>query len=148
MEQRMQLRRKNKLGLWGWLGGGRYGAERYAYALHRLSGLGILAYFIMHIFVTGTRMGGPQRWQSTMAFFGAPSFKLGELLVFLAFVYHGVNGIRLVLAELGYTIGRPGRPVYPYVYSTMRQRPLFIALMIIAAVLIIIGSADFYLIAK
>jgi succinate dehydrogenase / fumarate reductase cytochrome b subunit len=144
----MQSRRKNRLGLWGWLGGGRYGAERYAYALHRLSGLGILAYFIMHIFVTGTRTGGPQKWESTMAFFGKPSFKLGELLVFLAFIYHGINGIRLVLAELGYTIGKPGRPVYPYVYSTMRQRPLFVTLMIIAAALMIIGSANLYLVAK
>ena len=25
----------NRLGLWGWLGGGRWGVERYAYILHR-----------------------------------------------------------------------------------------------------------------
>ena len=60
----MQHRYKNNLGLWGWLGGGRYGADRYAYALHRLTGLGILAYFLMHIFVTGTRVDGPEAWES------------------------------------------------------------------------------------
>jgi len=27
----------NRLGLWGWLGGGRWGVERYAYILHRLT---------------------------------------------------------------------------------------------------------------
>ena len=61
----MQNRLKNNLGLLGWLGGGRYGLDRYAYALHRLTGLGILAYFLMHIFVTGARLGGPEQWDKT-----------------------------------------------------------------------------------
>ena len=140
----MQNRLKNSLGLWGWLGGGRYGLERTAYALHRLTGLGILAYFLMHIFVTGARLGGPERWDRTMAFFGRPSFKIGEFLVFLAFAFHAINGIRLVFVELGYLVGKPGLPAYPYSYSTLRQRPLFVAAMVIAAVLMIIGGADFY----
>jgi succinate dehydrogenase / fumarate reductase cytochrome b subunit len=144
----MQMKRKNRLGLWGWLGGGRYGLDRYAYALHRLSGLGILAYFVMHIFVTGSRVGGPEQWESTMASFGSPLFKWGEFLVVLAFAYHAINGIRLILVELGYMIGKPGLPSYPYSYSTLRQKPLFVVAMVIAAVLMIIGGADFYLIMK
>ena len=141
----MATRLNNKLGLWGWLGGGRYGLERYAYALHRLTGLGILAYFLMHIFVTGARIGGPERWQGTMAFFGKPSFKLGEFLVFLAFAFHAINGIRLAFLELGYGIGRPGLPAYPYSYSTLRQRPLFVAAMVATALLMVLGGADLYL---
>jgi succinate dehydrogenase / fumarate reductase cytochrome b subunit len=144
----MQMKRKNRLGIWGWLGGGRYGLDRYAYALHRLTGLGILAYFIMHIFVTGSRVGGPEKWDSTMSTFGSPLFKVGEFLVVLAFAYHAINGIRLVLVELGYLIGKPGLPSYPYSYSTLRQKPLFVVAMVIAAVLMIIGGADFYLIMK
>jgi len=144
MEARMQNRLKNNLGLLGWLSGGRYGAERYAYALHRLSGLGILAYFLMHIFVTGSRVRGPESWESWMAFFSTPLFKTGEFLVFLAFAYHAVNGIRLILVELGYMVGKPGLPSYPYNYSTLRQRPLFVVVMVLAAVLMIIGGADFY----
>ena len=140
----MQKRFKNNLGLGGWLSGGRYGIERYAYALHRLTGLGILVYFIMHIFVTGSRVGGPEEWESTMAAFEKPIFKMGEFLIFLAFAYHAVNGIRLILVELGYMIGKPGLPSYPYNYSTLRQRPLFVAVMVIAAVIVIIGGTDLY----
>jgi len=140
----MQNRRKNNLGLTGWLSGGRYGAERYAYALHRLSGLGILAYFLMHIFVTGTRVHGAGQWEAAMAFFNTPFFKIGEFLVFLAFAYHGINGIRLILVELGYLVGKPGLPSYPYNYSTLRQRPLFVVAMVLAAVLMLVGGADFY----
>jgi succinate dehydrogenase / fumarate reductase cytochrome b subunit len=144
----MQNRLKNKLGLWGWLGGGRYGLDRYAYALHRITGLAILAYFLMHIFVTGSRLGGPEQWDNTMALLSKPFFKTGEFLVFLAFAYHAVNGIRLIIVELGYLIGKPGLPFYPYNYSTLRQKPLFVAIMVIAAVLMIVGGADFYLIMK
>lgn len=140
----MQNRLKNNLGILGWLSGGRYGAERYAYALHRLSGLGILAYFLMHIFVTGSRVSGHEKWDQTMASFGTPLFKIGEFLVFLAFAYHAINGIRLIMVELAYMVGKPGLPSYPYQYSTLRQRPLFVVVMVLAAVLMIIGGADFY----
>jgi succinate dehydrogenase / fumarate reductase, cytochrome b subunit len=144
----VQNRLKNNLGLLGWLGGGRYGAERYAYALHRLTGLGILAYFLLHIFVTGARLGGPGQWDNTMAYLARPIFKIGEFLVFLAFVYHAMNGIRLALVELGFLIGKPGLPLYPYRHSVVRQRPLFMAVMIVTTVLMIIGGVDFCLVMR
>ena len=144
----MQNRLKNDLGFRGWLSGGRYGLDRYAYALHRLTGLGILAYFIMHIFVTGARLGGPQQWDRRMALLAQPAFKAGEFLVFLAFAFHAINGIRLVLVELGCLLGEPGLPAYPYSYSTMRQKPLLVVAMVIAAALMIIGGADFYLVLR
>jgi succinate dehydrogenase/fumarate reductase cytochrome b subunit len=98
----------------------------------------------MHIIVTGSRVGGPERWESWMEFFSTPFFKIGEFLVFLAFAYHAINGIRLMLVELGYLIGKPGLLAYPYSYSTLRQRPLFVVAMVVAAALMLIGGADFY----
>jgi succinate dehydrogenase / fumarate reductase, cytochrome b subunit len=138
----------NQLGLIGWLGGGRYGMERYAYALHRLTGLGLLAYFIMHIFVTGSRIGGPEAWQQTMANFDKPLFKFGEFLIFICFAYHALNGLRLAITELGFMLGKPARPIFPYTSSVVRQRPLFIVIMILAALVIILGGTDFYLLPK
>ena len=146
--QPLKRHRENSLGIWGWLGGGRYGLERYAYSLHRITGLGILAYFLMHIFVTGSRLGGEEAWESTMAFLHQPVFKTGEFLVFLAFAFHAVNGVRLALVELGYGLGKPCRPVYPYRSSVMRQRPVLIAVMVVAGLVAILGGADFYLIPR
>jgi succinate dehydrogenase / fumarate reductase cytochrome b subunit len=139
------MSQKNRLGIWGWLGGGRYGVERYAYALHRLTGIGLLFYFILHILVTGSRIGGPENWQATMARFETPLFKFGEYLIFIAFAFHALNGLRLVFTELGVALGKAHRPVYPYVNSINRQRPLLIILMVIAVVLIVVGGIDFYL---
>ncbi len=135
----------NRLGIWGWLGGGRWGYERYLYALHRLTGLGLLLYFLLHIFVTSMRVFGPKVWGDTMAAVGGPAFKLGEYLVFLAFAFHAVNGIRLGAIELGFLVGPPIEPVYPYATSVGRQRPLALAVLLIAGVIALWGGYSFIL---
>ena len=132
----------NRLGLWGWLGGGRWGVERYAYILHRITGLGILFYFLMHIVVTSLRATGTYLWIEG-GYFHQPIFKIGEFLVFAAFAYHACNGIRLVLVELGFAVGQPIEPIYPYKTSLGVQRPLLIWMMILAAVLFILGGYEF-----
>ncbi len=137
----------NRLGLWGWLGGGRWGAERYAYILHRVTGLGILLYFLMHIVVTSLRATNTYLWVEG-GFLHQPIFKVGEFLVFAAFAYHAFNGIRLVLVELGFAVGRPIEPVYPYKTSIGVQRPLFIVVMILAAVFLVAGGYNFLGLAK
>ncbi len=83
------------------------------YALHRVTGLGLLAYFLMHIFVTSARVLGPGAWQHAMALVSGPVFELGEYLVFVAFAFHAANGIRLVLIELGFVVGRADRARLP-----------------------------------
>ena len=124
------------------MGGGRWGVERYAYILHRLTGLGILLYFLMHIVVTSLRATGKYVWLKG-EFFDHPIFKFGEFLVFVAFACHALNGIRLVLVELGFAVGKPIEPVYPYRTSLNVQRPLLIVMMVLALVLIAAGGYDF-----
>ncbi len=135
--------RPNRLGVIGWLGGGRWGLERYLYTLHRVTGLGLLLYFLLHILVTSSRGLGKSWWDFAMGAVHGPVFKVGEYLVFAAFAFHAVNGIRLVLVELGFAIGKPIEPVYPYRTSVDEQRPLAIGVMILAAVLAIVGGIGF-----
>lgn len=135
--------RPNRLGIVGWVAGGRWGLERYLYTLHRLTGLGLLAYFVLHIFVTSSRAFGETAWVSAMAQVTGPLFRFGEFLVFAAFAFHALNGIRLVLVELGFAIGKPIEPVYPYRTSVDEQRPLAVGVMILAAILTIAGGIGF-----
>lgn len=135
----------NRLGIVGWLGGGRWGPERYLYALHRVTGLGLLAYFLLHIVVTSARAFGAQAWEASMQRVTGPLFVLGEYLVFLAFAFHAVNGIRLVLIELGFGVGKPIEPVYPYPSSLNVQRPLAVGVMILAGLIAVLGGFDFFL---
>ncbi len=141
----------NRLGIKGWALGGRWGLERYLYTLHRLTGLGILFYFLLHIFVTSTRVGlfgGQNSWNFLMDTFsyeilGFGVFKWGEFAVFAAFVFHALNGVRLILVELGFAVGKPEEPVYPYKSSLDKQRPLVWIVLAVAAALVAAGTYDF-----
>jgi succinate dehydrogenase / fumarate reductase cytochrome b subunit len=133
----------NRLGVRGWVIGGRWGFERYLYTLHRVTGLGLLAYFVMHIFVTSTRALGPDSWNQAMDAVSGPIFTVGEYLVFAAFAFHAVNGVRLALIEHGFVVGRPIEPVYPYATSVGRQRPLALAVMVLAGLIALWGGLDF-----
>ena len=134
----------NRLGLKGWAVGGRWGPERYLFTLHRVTGLGLLLYFLMHVVVTSSRALGPASWDRVMGSVTGPLFLVGEYLVFLAFAFHGFNGLRLVLVELGLLTGRAEEPIYPYRSSLNIQRPFAIVAMILAAVIMVLGGYEFF----
>ena len=136
-------KRKNDLGLWGWLGGGRWGLERYLYSAQRLSGVLLLLYLIAHVIVSGFRVNEPL-WTEIMGALDRPWVHVLEFLLLVVVAFHGFNGLRLVLAELGLSLGRMRRPVYPYRTSLVRQRPLTLALMLMAVAFIVIISIEFF----
>ena len=127
----------NRLGIKGWIWGGNYTLERYLYTLHRITGLGLLLYITMHLAANGFRLGGVESWGDLMSVIGMSGFKVGEYLVMAAFVIHALNGGRLILQHLGYTLGKPKPPIYPYVDSMRRRRPLTWAMLALMAALLI-----------
>jgi succinate dehydrogenase / fumarate reductase cytochrome b subunit len=135
--------RPNRLGMRGWAWGGRWGLERYLYTLHRITGVALLGYFLLHVVVTSSRALGREAWEAAMRAVSSPAFALGEYLVFLGFVFHAVNGVRLVLVEFFGAVGRPEEPVYPYRTSLDVQRPLALGVLALAALVAAIGGYDF-----
>ena len=134
----------NRLGLRGWVYAGRYSIERYLYLLHRITGLGLIAYLLLHIIETGQRMAGETTWSVLMALFETPVFKVLEYILFAAAVFHACNGVRLLMTELGFFLGKPADPVYPYPSSIKRHRPLTLALMILAGFLVLLGASSLF----
>ena len=125
---------QNRLGIKGWAWAGRYKMERYLYTLHRITGFGLLLYISIHLIANGFRLGGEASWTDLMSVMGNSGFKIGEYLVMAAFIIHALNGGRLMLQHLGFTLGKPKPPVYPYVDSMRRRRPLtWLMLAVIAA---------------
>ncbi len=145
MKQDVTKAYPNRLGLKGWLYAGRYTFERYLYLGHRLSGLGLLAYMVLHIIETANRMRGEEAWAGLMALFASPPFKVVEYLLFAAAVFHAMNGVRLLVTELGFFLGKPKEPVYPYSTSVLRHRPLTYIVMVLAGVIMILGASSFIL---
>ncbi|HIQ12818.1 MAG TPA: succinate dehydrogenase, cytochrome b556 subunit [Thermoprotei archaeon] len=106
-------RKSGKKGLIGWITPFT-NIERLLYTLHRITGIGLTLYLFIHIYETSLRMYGAETWIETVEFLENPIFHFGLLLVVLAAIFHGVNGIRLILQELGLIAPRPTQPVYPY----------------------------------
>ena len=79
-----------------------------------------------------------------MARVGGSVFHFGEYLVFAAFAFHAVNGVRLAIVELGFGVGKPIEPVYPYKTSVDYQRTLAIASLVISAAILVLGTLDFF----
>ena len=134
----------DRLGMKGWLYAGKYSFERYLYLGHRLSGLGLIAYMVLHIVETANRLRGEEAWAGLMGLFASPPFKVIEYLLFVMAVFHAMNGIRLMLIEFGFFIGKPKDPIYPYQTSVLRHRPLTYVMMAIALVIMILGSSSLF----
>ena len=109
-------------GLKGWLNPTRYGWERVSYWLQRLTGVGLLIYFIGHVYETSSLTGGINAWNSMLQLTQTLGGHLFLLFVIGASTFHTVNGIRLIFAESGKGLGKPGRPDYPYFASSLNYR--------------------------
>lgn len=136
--------RQNLLGIRGWFYGGKYQLERYLYILHRVTGVGLLLFILFHFTATTVfRIQGQGVWESTMSLLHNPWLKAGEYLVAVAFIFHALNGLRLVLQELGFTLGKPIPPIYPYKDSIRKRRPVTTVFMVIIVILAVVVFYDF-----
>ena len=134
---------ENRRGIRGWLNPYHYNAERWAYVFQRVSGVAILLYVLGHLGDTSFFVGGPTGTgpsASSWAFIGSifeNSFgHLILILVTLILFFHGTNGIRLILAELGLIFKKPSAIEYPYRAKSLGSgQKYLIAVAIAAAVL-------------
>jgi succinate dehydrogenase / fumarate reductase cytochrome b subunit len=113
----MENHDENKEGIGGMINPRRYGIERVAYLLMRLSGLGLLAYFIGHIYETSSILKGQVGWNEFLALTQTNEGHAILAIVIAMCVFHTVNGIRVMLGHGGVGVGKPARPDYPYSIS-------------------------------
>lgn len=121
----MSVLEENREGIVGWLRARKYSIERLLYLLQRFTGIGITAFAFVHLIYTGWHPGG---W--------------GDVVLGILIVYHATNGLRLLLTEHGFLIGRPERAVYPYRRGTLfgSQRYLTMLILALFVVLLLIWS--------
>lgn len=139
----MDPRDEHKEGIGGMANPGRYGIERVAYWLMRLTGLGLLAYFIAHIYETSSILQGKAGWDELLEMTQTTEGHLFLTLVIGMCVFHTVNGIRVMLGHGGVGVGRPGRPDYPYTPASQNARHkigIYTAI-VLAAVAMMYGMA-------
>jgi succinate dehydrogenase / fumarate reductase cytochrome b subunit len=105
------FRYKGNAGMWSW-------------ALHRLTGLGILAFLIIHVAETAAVVYWPDFYNEALNLYKNPVFRFAELLIFFSVLYHALNGLRIIIQDF-------------YPLAMLHQRRLAWAAGAISAVLII-----------
>ncbi len=72
-----------------------------AWLLHRITGLGLILYLFMHIYVIHHISLGRKEFDQVMALVQNPIAHLLEIWLLACVVFHGLNGIRVVLIDYG-----------------------------------------------
>lgn len=102
----------------------------WAFALNRVTAIGLTVYLFLHLIVLGRLAQGPGAYDEFLLLTENPLIKLGEWAVVAAAILHGLNGIRVVLTSFG--------------IGVTRQKQLFYGLMVLAVVVILIFTARMY----
>ena len=99
--------------------------------LRRVTGVALVIYLFMHIWVIGSVNSGPEAFNARLNFFQLPIFKLLEIGLLAAVVYHGFDGIRLLIVH--------------YMGVTEYRKSLFYAAFAVSALLTIAGGIPIFL---
>ena len=134
---------EHKEGIKGMVNPRRYGIERVAYLLMRLSGLGLLAYFIGHIYETSNILRGQVGWDDFLELISSPESHILLSIIIAMCVFHTVNGVRVMLGHGGVGVGKPARPDYPYdpASQNYRHKIGIYSAIVLAAVAMMYGLA-------
>jgi len=142
----MERSDENKEGIKGMANPTRYGIERVAYWLMRLTGLGLLAYFVAHIYETSMILKGSVGWQEVLELTQTTEGHIILTIVIGMCVFHTVNGIRVMLGHGGVGVGRPTRPDYPYISQSQnyKHKIAIYSAIVLAAIAMMYGLAVMY----
>ena len=97
-----------------------------AFALNRLTAVGLTIYLFLHLAVLSLLVRGPESWNSFVALAKNPFFLLLDVVLLFGVVYHMANGIRVALVGMG--VGHA------------RHKTMFYVLVGLALVLFVVGA--------
>jgi succinate dehydrogenase / fumarate reductase cytochrome b subunit len=102
----------------------------YAWLLHRVGGLGIMAFLLLHIldiFLVGF---GPEVFGKFLILYTWPPFKIAELGLIFGVVYHAFNGVRIILVDF-----------WPNRFSNWKTQRLMFRIVLLLTLIVFIPAA-------
>lgn len=96
-----------------------------AWILHRVTGVFLVIYLLIHIFVIGQSVRGRDAFNAALHFVGSPLFVFLDAGLAGVVAYHGFNGLRIVAFDMGWGI---------------QSQKLLFWLSLILAVIVFLGS--------
>jgi len=97
-----------------------------SFVLRRVSGVALVLYLFMHMWVIGSINQGPEVFDARLNLVQTPLFKVLEVALLAAVVYHGLDGIRLLIIN--------------QFRVTDYRKSLFYAVLAVSVLLVIAGG--------
>jgi succinate dehydrogenase / fumarate reductase, cytochrome b subunit len=94
-----------------------------AFSIHRITGLGIVAYLYLHLAVLSMLLGGEDSWNGFLELATTPLFLGLDVILVFGLLVHGLNGTRLALVGSGFVPNH--------------QKAMFWSLMAFGAILLV-----------
>lgn len=70
-----------------------------AWAFHRISGIAIFAFVLLHVFDIFLAGASPNTYDDLLKFYASTVGRMMEVLIGAALFYHALNGIRILLMD-------------------------------------------------
>jgi len=109
--------RRRRLGMW-------------AYAINRITGIGLVVYLYLHLAVLSLLSRGPTAWDSFVSMARSPFYLSLDVILLAGILIHGLNGLRIALT--GFDVG------------VRQQKMLFSVLMLGAAILLAVAALKIF----
>lgn len=109
--------RQRRIGMW-------------AYALNRITGIGLVFYLYLHLIVLSTLAQGATAWDAYIAIARTPVFLMLDVILLAGLLIHGLNGIRVTLTGLGIGVSA--------------QKKMFVGLMLVAVIALIASALKIF----
>ena len=71
-----------------------------AWAFHRISGIGIFAFVVLHVIDIYLVGGNPVLYDEVLTFYASIPGRLLEVVLGAALLYHALNGLRIIIIDL------------------------------------------------
>lgn len=106
-----------------------YRTGTVAWLLHRVAGVLLVAYLYFHLVILSSVVwpGGPRAFNHMVGLVTTPPFIVADLALFAVVFYHALNGIRLLVLDLGWLVNY--------------QRQLFWSSLVVGGALMVLSIA-------
>ncbi len=71
----------------------------YAFILHRLAGVGVLAFLVLHVFDIFLMAFGENAFNDFLTLYTNPIARVAEVGLIFGVVYHAFNGLRIIIID-------------------------------------------------
>ncbi|MGE5619674.1 MAG: succinate dehydrogenase, cytochrome b556 subunit [Sphingomonadaceae bacterium] len=112
---------------WTWFANYKGQAGQWAQLLHRITGLGVIFFLLLHVIDTAVLSWGPAAYDALANFWHQPFFRVLQVGLLGSLLFHAINGIRVTIIDFSD-------------WGTLNQEGLFWGVLVLFLLLFIPGA--------